>query len=120
MADCTSSGDFPATQPASSGKESTAKEESEPVRDDVPELDKEVEIGFFEPSPVVEIFEEIAMVYFGDRLEVVGDVNSTFQGEITRRPLREVLDRLCAEAGCTWRVEGDPPILILQPEGDDR
>lgn len=77
-------------------------------------------MGAYEPKPVRQIFTELAFALFGGRLEVVGERDADFQGEIALAPLRDVLDEICAQSQCSWSVEGSPPTLVLFTEGSDR
>lgn len=86
----------------------------------MPQLDKEVEMGFYQPTPVQGIFAEISRIYFGGRLQVRGETDATFEGEISLRPLRQVLAAICNENRCKWSVGGDPPTLIFDGKGENR
>lgn len=78
-------------------------------------LDRELALGFYEPTPVQQVFEELGRVYFEGRIEldpaVVGDV----EGDLEAPTLGELLDLLCETGRCAWRVSGNPLVLTVLP-----
>lgn len=57
----------------------------------------------------------IATGAFGGRLQVDPEISGSFNGLTGRVTVYQALDTLCQAAGCTWRTEGDPPTLIVEP-----
>lgn len=86
----------------------------------IPQLEKEVEIGAYEAKPVRQIFTELAFALFGGRLEVIGQGDPQYLGEVALGPLHEALDRVCEASQCAWDVRGTPPTLVLYTEGFER
>ena len=80
-------------------------------------LDSEVEFAAYEARSVRQVFADLAQALFSGRLEVVGEADAEFQGEVSLRPLRDALDAVCQQSQCTWDVKGTPPTLILYQEG---
>ncbi len=112
VAGCTSSNPSSPTPVSSNEVQSHSAQHS-----DLAILDNAVEFAAYEARPVRQVFADLAFALFGGRLEVVGDADAEFQGEVSLRPLRDALDEVCQQSHCSWDVEGTPPTLVLYSEG---
>lgn len=77
-----------------------------------PKLLNRVELEFFKPAPIGRILQEISNVYLNGRITMKTPVNGTLDGKLNGT-LKEVLDRLCEIAECSWRLEGEPAELFV-------
>jgi len=111
LAGCTSS------NPLSPASVNTNEDQSRPAQhSDLALLDNAVEFAAYEARTVRQVFADLSQAFFGGRLEVVGDADAEYQGEVSLRPLRDALDEVCQQSQCSWDVEGTPPTLVLYSE----
>jgi hypothetical protein len=78
-------------------------------------LDSELALGFYVPTAVQQIFEELGRVYFEGRIELDPAIIGRVEGDIDAPTLGELLDVLCETGRCAWRVSGNPLVLTISP-----